>query len=116
MKIVKYSCLSCLFVFVSYSLFLDGCSSGDSVGKVRYQICLKDPIKASPKASPTNSSLFSNQKYQIGFGRYRTNLSGGRHFNMRTLRASLLKLSDGTVREIAPSLIDSIDSYTWVTN
>lgn len=48
----------------------------------------------------------------IGFTRLQTNLSGGRHANVRTMRAAVMQ-SDGTSsRQIATELIDSPDSWT----
>lgn len=48
----------------------------------------------------------------IGFTEFQTNLPGGRHANVRTMRAAVMQANGSLARQIATELIDSPDSWT----
>lgn len=48
----------------------------------------------------------------IGYTELATNLTGGRHANVRTMRAMVLKAEGRETRELAKNLIDQPDSWT----
>lgn len=48
----------------------------------------------------------------IGYTELKTNLEGGRHVNVRTMRASLVKADGTSARKIADQLITEPDSWT----
>lgn len=63
------------------------------------------PFAVLPAAAPRVAPL-------IGYTEYRTNLPGGRHANVRTMRAMLVR-SDGTGRrEVGAKLVDGTDVWT----
>jgi Tol biopolymer transport system component len=48
----------------------------------------------------------------IGYTEFRTNLTGGRHANVRTMRAKIVNVDGTGTRELANELIDQPDSWT----
>lgn len=56
--------------------------------------------------------LHAQQPQLIGYTQFQTNLPGGRHANVRTMRAMVMNADGTDPREIAASLADSRDSWT----
>src|SRR4051794_12561715 len=63
--------------------------------------CLLTPAAAPPTPS-----------YVIGYTAFRTDLKGGRHANVRTMRAVIVNLDTGKRRLLAEGLVRDPDSWT----
>lgn len=61
---------------------------------------------------PTEPADLQTSNLRIGYTQLQTNLPGGRHANVRTMRA-MTSSSDGSdVREVDPQLVDEPDAWT----
>jgi Tol biopolymer transport system component len=68
-----------------------------------------DPDRAAG-ADPTQQNTLPDQ--WIGFTELETNLPGGRHANVRTMRAVIMRGNGAQRRLIAPELADNADAWT----
>ena len=72
---------------------------------IAFMVALFQVHISSAEAQQTNIPL-------IGYTELKTNLEGGRHVNVRTMRASLVKADGTSARKIADQLITEPDSWT----
>ncbi len=59
-----------------------------------------------------SASLAQSESFAIGYTELRTNLPGGRHANVRTMRAIVAQADGGGRKTIASDLVDSPNAWT----